>query len=152
MELTVLNTLVRSLSRTHLDNLFYLFLVTHKLNYSPITGTSPASLYWGIDQSIKYGSTTILSSTAGIVDTGVSRKWQNEFTMLIANDIIGTTLILIATDAFDSYRSATGGVLDNNTGLLTITSAQFSNLKALTFVIGGVRILLWSFCVELLIF
>ena len=45
---------------------------------SPATTTSPANAYWGINESIKYGSTTILSTTAGIVDTG-------------------TTLILIAT-------------------------------------------------------
>ena len=41
---------------------------------SPITSTSPASAYVGIDQSITYGSagTTILSSTAGITDTGTT--------------------------------------------------------------------------------
>ena len=37
---------------------------------SPITTTSPASDYWGIDQSVQYGTTTILDTTAGIVDTG----------------------------------------------------------------------------------
>jgi saccharopepsin len=46
--------------------------------YVPITSTSPASEYWGIDQSVTYGSSSILSSTAGIVDTG-------------------TTLVLLAT-------------------------------------------------------
>ncbi|KAG6822220.1 hypothetical protein H0H92_014775, partial [Tricholoma furcatifolium] len=37
----------------------------------PLTKTSPASDYWGIDQSITYGpsKTSILTSTAGIVDT-----------------------------------------------------------------------------------
>ena len=35
-----------------------------------LTSTYPASAYWGINESILYGSTTILSSTAGIVDTG----------------------------------------------------------------------------------
>jgi hypothetical protein len=39
-----------------------------------------AANYWGINESITYGSTTILSETAGIVDTG-------------------TTLILIASGA-----------------------------------------------------
>jgi Eukaryotic aspartyl protease len=50
------------------------------VNYVPITGTSRASKYWGIDQSITYGSSgqIILNLSAGIVDTG-------------------TTLILIAT-------------------------------------------------------
>ena len=41
---------------------------------SPITTTSPARDFWGIDQSVRYGhSTSILSTTAGIVDTG---KWK----------------------------------------------------------------------------
>ena len=49
------------------------------VNYVPITSTHPANQYWGVDQSIRYGDdTSILSSTAGIVDTG-------------------STLILIAT-------------------------------------------------------
>ena len=52
--------------------------ITSSMKYVALTTTSPASLYWGIDQSITYGGSTILSSTAGIVDTG-------------------TTLILIAT-------------------------------------------------------
>jgi saccharopepsin len=40
------------------------------ITYVPITSQSPANLFWGIDQSVKYGTTTILSTTAGIVDTG----------------------------------------------------------------------------------
>lgn len=40
-------------------------------------------------------------------------------------------------DAYNAYRSATGATLDNATGLLKITSAQFSALKPLNFVIGG---------------
>ena len=75
---------------------------------------------------------------------------MEEVTILNINDIIGTTLVLIATNAFSTYQSDTGAVLDNNTGLLRVTSTQFSNLKTLTFVIGGVCILLWSFKVELL--
>ena len=65
--------------------------------------------------------------------------------MLTSSDIIGTTLILIASDAFSRYEHATGGVLDNTTGLLTITSHQYNNLKSLFFKIGGVRILLSLF-------
>jgi pepsin A len=91
---------------------------TSSVNYVPITTTSPSSNYWGIDQSITYGSSTILSATAGIVDTG-------------------TTLILIATDAFAKYQSATGATLDHTTGLLMITSEQYANLKTLNFNIGG---------------
>ena len=44
---------------------------TGSISFTPITTTSPASGLWGINQSIRYGtSATILSSTAGIVDTG----------------------------------------------------------------------------------
>lgn len=91
------------------------------LRLRPITSTSPASEYWGIDQSVAYGDTTILSSTAGIVDTG-------------------TTLLLIATDAYDKYTSATGATLDSTTGLLTITSDQLDSLESLFFTIGGVSV------------
>ena len=42
------------------------------VKYVPITTTSPASTFWGIDQSISYGDETILSTTAGIVDTGTT--------------------------------------------------------------------------------
>ncbi|KAG0695483.1 acid protease [Suillus ampliporus] len=90
---------------------------TSSVNYVPLTTTSPASNYWGIDQSIAYGSFTILSETAGIVDTG-------------------TTLILIATDAFTQYQLATGAIMDVNTGFLMITSDQYAKLQTLTFKIG----------------
>jgi hypothetical protein len=41
--------------------------------HSPITKTYPAREFWGIDQSIQYGkSTSILKTTAGIVDTGTT--------------------------------------------------------------------------------
>ena len=55
--------------------------------------------------------------------------------------ITGTTLVLLATDAFTKYKSLTGAKLDKDTGLLKVTSAQFAALKTLTFVIGGVCIL-----------
>ncbi|TFY59350.1 hypothetical protein EVJ58_g5833 [Rhodofomes roseus] len=90
---------------------------TGSINYVPITSTSPASEYWGIDQSISYGSKSILSSTAGIVDTG-------------------TTLVLIASDAYSAYKSAVGGTEDQSTGLLRISSSQYSNLDTLNFKIG----------------
>ncbi|KIK01963.1 hypothetical protein K443DRAFT_677972 [Laccaria amethystina LaAM-08-1] len=93
---------------------------TGTISYTPVTTTSPASRYWGINQSIRYGpSTAILSTTAGIVDTG-------------------TTLILIASDAFSRYTSATGAVLDNTTGLLSITPAQYAKLQSLYFTTNGV--------------
>ncbi|KAG2062218.1 acid protease [Suillus hirtellus] len=91
---------------------------TGSIAYTPITTTYPASTYWGINQSISYGSTTILSSTAGIVDTG-------------------TTLVYIASDAYAKYKSATGGTLDTATGLLLISSSQYKALKNLNFHIGS---------------
>jgi len=91
---------------------------TGSITFTGITATSPASEFWGINESILYGTETILSTTAGIVDTG-------------------TTLILIASNAFSKYETATGGVIDRATGLLRITSAQFSALKTLNFVVGG---------------
>ncbi|KAI9430550.1 acid protease [Lactarius indigo] len=96
--------------------------ITGDVNYVPITSTSPASEYWGIDQAITYGSSgqSILKSTAGIVDTG-------------------TTLVLIATDAFQEYQRATGAIPDPATSLLTVTASQFDNLQSLFFHIGDVQ-------------
>ncbi|KAI0670888.1 acid protease [Trametes maxima] len=94
--------------------------ITGDVTYVPITSTQPASLYWGIDQSVSYGEdgTPLLSTTSGIVDTG-------------------TTLLLLATDAFQAYQRATGATLDDATGLLTLTDAQFADLQSLFFSIGG---------------
>ncbi|KAJ7143506.1 acid protease [Mycena crocata] len=92
---------------------------TGEISYVPITQMSPASNYWGIDQTITYGTnTTILDLTAGIVDTG-------------------TTLLLLATDAFQAYQQATGATADRTTGLLTVTEAQFSQMESLFFQIGN---------------
>jgi len=91
---------------------------TGAINYVPITETSPASEYWGIDQTISYGTTELLSS-AGIVDTG-------------------TTLVLLATDAFDKYQAAIpGAAVDENSGLLEIPSSSVNSLQTLNFNIGG---------------
>ncbi|KIM82570.1 hypothetical protein PILCRDRAFT_820438 [Piloderma croceum F 1598] len=87
------------------------------VEYVPVTKTSPASRYWGIDQSISYGSKAILTGS-GLVDTG-------------------TTLVLLSTTSFNVYKSATGGVLDSATGLLKITSKQYSALKPLNFKVGS---------------
>ncbi|KAF8808106.1 aspartic protease [Phlegmacium glaucopus] len=92
---------------------------TGAITFTPLTTVSPSNLFWGINQSILYGTTTILSSAPGIVDTG-------------------TTLVLIATNALNSYKSLTGAVVDRRTGLLKITSTQFANLKTLSFVVSGV--------------
>ncbi|KAG9312016.1 acid protease [Chiua virens] len=92
-------------------------VITSSVHYTSLTTTSPATSYWGIDQSITYGGETILSETAGIVDTG-------------------TTLILIASDAFRNYQSATGAILDSTIGLLKISASQYSALEPLSFNIG----------------
>ncbi|KII85185.1 hypothetical protein PLICRDRAFT_334879 [Plicaturopsis crispa FD-325 SS-3] len=91
---------------------------TGDIVYTPVTSTYPASAYWGIDQTVTYGSTSILSSTAGIVDTG-------------------TTLILLATDAYNKYVKATGAKEDNSVGLLSISQSQYNSLSSLNFEIGG---------------
>ncbi|EMD36749.1 hypothetical protein CERSUDRAFT_114658 [Gelatoporia subvermispora B] len=96
---------------------------TGSISFTPITGTSPASEYVGIDQSITYGSssgTSVLTSTAGIVDTG-------------------TTLLYIATDALQRYLKAVGASSepDEETGLYTISSANFAKLESLFFNIGS---------------
>ena len=51
----------------------------------------------------------------------------------------GTTLVLIATDAFRRYETATGGRPDSATGLLKITASQYNALQPLNFQINGVR-------------
>ena len=93
---------------------------TGSISYVPITQTSPSSGYWGMDASISYGTggTPILSSTAGNIDTG-------------------TSLILLASNAYDAYKLATGAIEDASTGLLSITSDQLSGLQSLYFTIGS---------------
>lgn len=91
---------------------------TGSITYAPITKTSPAKYYWGVDQTVTYGSSAVLSSTAGIVDTG-------------------TTLTLLATDAFKRYQNLTGATMDSTTGLLKITAAQYNKLQNLNFNIAG---------------
>ncbi|TCD68312.1 hypothetical protein EIP91_011171 [Steccherinum ochraceum] len=89
------------------------------INLAPITKTKPAANFWGIDQAIRFGNTQILKQTAGIVDTG-------------------TTLTLIASDAFAQYQQLTGGIPNANTGLLQINATQFSALKSLFFTVNNV--------------
>lgn len=46
--------------------------------------------------------------------------------------------MLIATEAYNKYKSVTGATADTSTGLLKISSANFANLKSLYYTIGGV--------------
>lgn len=106
-------------------------------HHSPITSTSPAKEYVGIDQSISYGGSTILATTAGIVDTGTTLT-------LIASGMYNRSLtrihslIIYLSDALAKYQSATGAVSDNATGLLRVTAAQFAALQSLNYKIGTV--------------
>nr|VWO97417.1 Trihydroxynaphthalene reductase (EC (T3HN reductase) [Ganoderma boninense] len=96
---------------------------TGPLNFVPITSTAPANEFVGIDQSITFGSAdgpTVLASTSGVTDTG-------------------TTLLLIATDAFNTYQTLTGATLDATTGLLRLDPDQVGSLQSLFFHIGDVR-------------
>jgi hypothetical protein len=61
--------------------------------FTPLTKTPPASLFWGVDQFITYGSQTILNTTAGIVDTGTTL-------ILLAT---GTCDIILHPNHFNSY-------------------------------------------------
>ncbi|KAK0473828.1 hypothetical protein EDD18DRAFT_1091602 [Armillaria luteobubalina] len=86
-----------------------------------ITSTYPASVYWGINESITYGtSTSILSSIVGIVDTIIRRNYP------------GLHLFQC------KYKSATTATLDSTMGLLHITSAQYTKLSSLIFNINGI--------------
>jgi hypothetical protein len=63
------------------------------IHYVPITKKYPANRYWGVDQTISYGKDKVILQSAGIIDTG-------------------TTLLLLATDAFQAYQTTTGAVVD----------------------------------------
>ncbi|PIL28749.1 transporter [Ganoderma sinense ZZ0214-1] len=114
--------------------------VAGPIKYVPITSTSPASDYVGIDQSITYGSsrTLILSATAGITDTGTTLVLiASGSSILLAHFTRVNPKLKTLPDAFAAYQKATGGVLDGNTGLLKITVDQFAKLESLFFHIGG---------------
>lgn len=93
---------------------------TGAITYTPLTTSSSADEYWGISQSLSYGSsgTSLLKNEPGIVDTG-------------------TTLLLISTAAYIEYILNTGASPDETTGLLKISSSNYSKLKSLYFTIGG---------------
>jgi saccharopepsin len=52
----------------------------------------------------------------------------------------GTTLLYLPTDAVNRYKSSTGGTLDSSTGLLEISTEQFSRLESLYFTIGSITL------------
>ncbi|KAG2067469.1 family A1 protease, partial [Suillus decipiens] len=88
-----------------------------QVRYVDITTTAPSSRYWGIDLRVTYGKKKILDYTAGIVDCGC-------------------TFIYLATDAYDRYKAATGGIVNEANGLLQISLAEYDALSDLNFHIG----------------
>ena len=57
-------------------------LYTGELAYVPITQSQPSNQYWGVDQTVTYGGQTVMTQTAGIIDSGTtmimfpSGKWS----------------------------------------------------------------------------
>ncbi|KZV88127.1 family A1 protease [Exidia glandulosa HHB12029] len=79
---------------------------------------APANQFFGINaQFTPQGGDPLLNSV-GIIDTG-------------------TTLIMLSKEAFASYAAQTGAKLDNATGLLSVTEAQFTQMKTLNLVVNG---------------
>ncbi|KAM0338866.1 hypothetical protein ACHAPU_011148 [Fusarium lateritium] len=79
------------------------------ITYFPTLTSGSAAAYWGISiASFTYGSTTLASSSTGIVDTG-------------------TTLIYIPTSAYNKFLSAAGGKTDSSTGLAVFTTKPTAN-------------------------
>lgn len=88
------------------------------LDYVDITTRKPASEFWGVDASARYGNTTLLVDATAVVDTG-------------------TTLHLFSAGAYNNILALTGAVYDQNTCLPMVTQAQFQEMKSLYFTIGN---------------
>ncbi|KAG2368729.1 aspartic peptidase A1 [Suillus spraguei] len=88
-----------------------------KIEFTDITTTPLSSHYWGINGRIAYGNTDLTPYTAGVVDCG-------------------STFLYIASDAYQKYQTATGGVKAANS-LLQISTHQYYNLSPLKFHIGS---------------
>ncbi|KAG2078836.1 acid protease [Suillus decipiens] len=86
--------------------------------YAAITTIAPSSQYWGINQRITYAGENILVKTAGVVDSGC-------------------TFLYLASDAYERYRAATGGILNPANGLLQISLQQYHQLADLEFHMSG---------------
>ncbi|KAH9893316.1 acid protease [Cubamyces lactineus] len=101
----------------------YMYGIVGAINYAPITATKPSSMYWGINQGLRYGaSSKLLTSSPGIFDTR-------------------TTLTLLATGKFSPWRllqTLVGAEFDETTNFFRITPAQYNNLQSLFFTINNV--------------
>lgn len=91
---------------------------TGDITYAPITSTSPASSYWGIDASFTYGAdgTSILPVTAGTIDHG-------------------TSLLMLATNAYSTFLKLTGATRDEATSLPALNSC--AELQSIFLTISG---------------
>jgi hypothetical protein len=79
------------------------------ITFFPKVATGTFAPYWGISiPSITYGTTTLATGGAGIVDTG-------------------TTLIYIPTAAYNKFLTAAGGATDATTGLARFTTKPTQN-------------------------
>ncbi|CAM0140779.1 unnamed protein product [Umbelopsis sp. WA50703] len=88
------------------------------LDYVDITTRKPTSTFWGVDIAAKYGDTSLLDNATAIVDTG-------------------TTLNLLADEAFNAFLALTGAVFDVNIGLPKVTQDQYQAMQSLYFNIGS---------------
>ncbi|KFY88343.1 hypothetical protein V500_06414 [Pseudogymnoascus sp. VKM F-4518 (FW-2643)] len=88
------------------------------ITYGPITGTSPANTFWGIDGSFTYGpsGTSILATTAGIIDHSSTRT-------------------LLASDAYSTFLKLTGATTDQKTSFAVLDSCD--KLESISFDFGG---------------
>ncbi|KAG2072496.1 aspartic peptidase A1 [Suillus decipiens] len=89
-----------------------------RIGYTDVTTIAPSSQYWGINQRITYGGGEILATTAGVLDSGC-------------------TFLYLASDAYERYTAATGGILNPVNGLLQISLQQYDQLYDLRFHIDG---------------
>ena len=104
----------------------------------PITRTDPAGGYWGVDASFRYGgASVILDTITGVLDTGTSLVYIATGKITLTPTKYLYRLISPTLDAYNRYVDATGAVVDQDTGLLSITSAQYANLQSLFFVASG---------------
>lgn len=140
-ELTAPSSLVRSRSRQSVSQIFGNEHKSLKLTYATQRQLLPLTSSGVSTRASALAPRQTSSLRQLVLLTLVSRidLWGNH--LQYAKSIIrfqGTTLVLIASNAFSTYQKATGGVMDENTGLLRLTTAQFAKLESLFFDINGV--------------
>lgn len=84
--------------------------------YTPVTNSTPADNFWGIDASFAYGNTSLVSTTSGTIDHA-------------------TTLTLLPTGAYKRFLKLTKAVEDRKTGLPMLDRCTF--LRPLNLTLGG---------------